>query len=471
MGLTAHQSENLDKSLSILEKEDRLLISGSAGVGKTYLVNELVKKLSLKIPSSKKIYCSAPTNKAVAVVKEKVDPRSNLEFTTVHSALKIKKQVDYKTGEVTFKPYYNEKYPPLKNVGLFIIDETSMLNTELLNYVEEHARKNKTIVVFIGDKKQLNPVGEEESPVFLGQPNHFKTREEAQDFYDLQDKTCTLLPTPGAKGFTVYVKYPEVELTEIIRQGEGNPIIDLSRNLDIIAERKDKRIEGDGYIFSNNQAQVVETLAAVNGTDELKYLAWTNKEVDHINNLVRTRIYGDNPAKIELGETIVFNEPYGEEYYTNQEVKVETLKVKERDFKYPSGKTKGVFDSTTTYNTFKLKYYSINESFSIESQENVENIIIVHEDSEKDFEKLLKNLKSMCLAKVIDWVDMFKFKEGFADTKYNHAITVHKSQGSSYKQAIVNIKNLGLNKNKTERQRLLYTAVTRASKLLILYKT
>lgn len=43
-------------------------------------------------------------------------------------------------------------------------------------------------------------------------------------------------------------------------------------------------------------------------------------------------------------------------------------------------------------------------------------------------------------------------------------------QGSTYKQAIVNIKNLGLNKNKTERERLLYTAVTRASNLLILYK-
>ena len=77
----------------------------------------------------------------------------------------------------------------------------------------------------------------------------------------------------------------------------------------------------------------------------------------------------------------------------------------------------------------------------------------------------------MCGAKVIDWKDYYDFKEGFADMKYNHAITVHKSQGSTYKQAIVNIKNIGLNKNKTERTRLLYTAVTRASKLLILYKT
>ena len=113
-----------------------------------------------KIPSMKKIYCSAPTNKAVAVVKEKVDDIPNLEFTTVHSALKIKRQVNYKTGEITFKPYYSEKYPPLKGVGLFIIDEASMLNSELLEYVEEHAKKNNCIVVFIvvSDLQRQKPI-------------------------------------------------------------------------------------------------------------------------------------------------------------------------------------------------------------------------------------------------------------------------------------------------------------------------
>lgn len=43
-------------------------------------------------------------------------------------------------------------------------------------------------------------------------------------------------------------------------------------------------------------------------------------------------------------------------------------------------------------------------------------------------------------------------------------------QGSTYKQVIVNIKNLSINQNFKEHKRLLYTAVTRASELLILYK-
>jgi len=432
MSLTVHQLEKLEESLKILEKSDRLLISGSAGVGKTYLVNELIGRLSAQ-SKNKKIFCSAPTNKAVAVLKGKVEERNNLEFTTVHSALKIKRQVNFKTGAITFKPNFSDKYPPLKGIGLFIIDESSMLSSELLKYVEEQAISNKCTVIFIGDQKQLNPVGEEVSPVFVK-------------------------------------NYPEVELTEIIRQGAGNPIIDLSRNLNIIADRCDNRVDNKGYLFSNDVSQVVETLAAVNGTDELKYLAWTNKEVDLINKLVRVRIYGANPKKVELGETLVFDEPYKEEYYTNQEIKVETVAVKEKQFFYPAGRARGVFDAVTTYSPIKLKYYSVNNKISEQSGLIVDNVIVIHEDSQAAYDKLLANLRSMCKARVIPWVDYYKFKEGFASLKYNHAITVHKSQGSTYSQTIVNIKNPGLNKNKTERTRLLYTAITRASKLLILYR-
>lgn len=152
MSLTKHQSDILAKSIDILTTSNRLLIKGSAGVGKTYLVNELIKELSNNrvINTYKQIYCSAPTNKAVAVLKGKVDQLSNLEFITVHSALKLKRQVDYKTGDVTFKPYYNLNYLPLQNAGLLVVDETSMLNSELLDYIEEAANAFSVKVVFIG---------------------------------------------------------------------------------------------------------------------------------------------------------------------------------------------------------------------------------------------------------------------------------------------------------------------------------
>lgn len=434
MGLTNHQEEKLNEGLDILIKGNRLLIKGSAGVGKTFMVNELVKKIPV---FGKEIYCSAPTNKAVKVLKDKVDELPKLQFITTHSSLKLKRVIDFKTGDISFKPSFDKKYPPLKNVGLFIVDESSMLNSELLDYIEEYATKYNVKVIFIGDEKQLNPVGEEVSPVFVSD-------------------------------------YPEIELTEIIRQGEGNPIIDLSRNLNIIGVGDSKfnmNFEGHklGYLYSNDKEQVIETLAAVNGTDDLKYLAWTNKEVDLMNFLVRRRIYG-SPKKIELGETLVFNAPYAETYFTNEEIKVNSLEVRTKEFKYVMNKMGSItpeLGKDPYFGNINLKYYSIN--YAKVDNEIVDKIIVIHEDSEKDYERLVKILKNKAKFHDIDWKDFYNFIEKFADLKYNHAITVHKSQGSTYKQAIVNVKNLNMNRNNFEKNKLQYTAITRASELLILY--
>lgn len=421
--LTPHQQEKLEESLDLLKVNDRLLIKGSAGVGKTFMVNELVKRL---MPSTRGIiYCAAPTNKAVSVVKSKVEANKRIVFITTHAALKMKRHIDSFTGNISFRPSYSENYPPLKGVGLFIIDEASMVDTNLLTYIEQFAERYNVKVIFIGDIKQLNPVGEENSPVF--------------------EKD-----------------YPEVELLEIIRQGEGNPIIDLSRNLKDIYRRKSKRVEDLGFIYSNDYERVIITLAEVNGTSDLKYLAWTNKEVDGINKAVRTFIYGDNPRKIEEGELLIFNEPYRKSFFTNEELLVENFKIEELSFQYPSPPDKVITDKFERRNII-LKCYTI-------SPKNKEKVLVIHEDSEEDYKKVLKHIKKGIGTFLITWKHYFEFKEKFADLKYGHAITVHKSQGSTYKQVIVNIQNINRNRSKVERQRMLYTAVTRAAELLVLYK-
>ena len=150
MVLTNHQQLKLDESLIILNSSKRLRIQGSAGVGKTYMVDTLISILSKNMKSYEQIFCSAPTNKAVSVLKGKVSDYANLQFITTHAALKLKRNIDFKTGNISFVPSFSEKYPPLKNVKLFIIDEASMISEELLNYVEEHAKKNNCTVIFSG---------------------------------------------------------------------------------------------------------------------------------------------------------------------------------------------------------------------------------------------------------------------------------------------------------------------------------
>lgn len=440
--LTTHQQEKGDETLKQLSLNRFVVLEGSAGVGKTFLANFIISEFS-KIRRGL-IYCSAPTNKAVAVLRGKVKQLSDLEFITTHSALRMRKKVDRKTGKVSFQSYANNKYPILAGVKLLVIDEASMLNTIMLDSIEKHAALQHVKVLFIGDNKQLNPVGEDNSPVF------------ERD-------------------------YPTVTLTEIIRQGEGSPIIELSRNIPSIwqprrepigwngsGDVRDNRNDVGGYIYSKDFSRIVDTLAWVNGTDDLKYLAWTNKDVDNVNNIVRNKIYG-RPDRVQQGETLIFDTPYlniaGEVvYYTNEEVKAEEVFVKTQSYYYPI--KSNVVTGERKENKIVLTTYCVNPD---EYAGLKDGVLVLHESSDVGFQKIVKEMTEKCYARDLEWKDYFEFIEQFAKIKYNHAITVHKSQGSTYNKVIINVKNLSFNKKTEERQRLFYTGITRASELLILY--
>ena len=204
-------------------------------------------------------------------------------------------------------------------------------------------------------------------------------------------------------------------MTEIIRQGAGNPIIDLSRDLDMIWFKQPKLIEDKGYIFNDDKLQIIDNLAEVNGTDDLKYLSWANYDVDTMNKLVRERIYG-KPKRIELGESIIFKEPFSD-YWTNQEVKVNQLDIIEaRQFNVPNESTKYADGDWLGPSTETFKVYIING-----------NIPIIHEDDDMKFLSIKKEILSNCNSYGWDWRGYYFFLEQFANITYNHAITVHKS--------------------------------------------
>lgn len=423
MSLTLHQDEKLNQAIEILsETRKPLLIKGSAGVGKTFLADSLVQKMIPKLAKWKTILCGTPTHKALAVLRDKVTPHDNISFSTIHSAMKLKRNINKTDGSFTFKPYFNEAYPPLKGVSMFLIDEASMINEELLAYIEQFATRFNVKLIFLGDEKQINPVKELNSPVF-------------------------------------HRNYATIELTEIVRQGEGNPIITLSRQPGLVVTGNDNLIDDKGFVFTHDRNRIVNALAEVNGTDEIKYLAWTNAEVNQMNQSVRERIYGE-PKKIELDEILVFDAPYGEEYYTNYELFVEDYK----HFIFSRNIFVGRILGEDKYVQANFKCYLINPDSEYP-------VRVIHEESEQHFADLCKIMKSNAARRFLKWIDYFSFVEDFAQLKYNHAITVHKSQGSTYKKTIVNVKNINYNKNKIEKKRLFYTAVTRASDLLILYNT
>lgn len=431
MAFTIGQQAAFDKIIELLKAGcKRIVLGGLAGTGKTYLVAELVKYLRENrgiIPNRRngRIYVTAPTNKALAVLMNKI--KSDVEFKTIHSALKLTRRIDSKTGQESYVRSKGGRvnYEDFDSAMCGFIDESSMLGRDFIGhtssqgYIEGWLESYDFPIIFIGDPNQLNPVGEEDSPAFN-------------------------------KG------YETVMLTEIVRQGAGNPIIDLSRDMDMLYFKVPRVIEGRGYLYSDDRNAIINDLAEVNGTDELKYLAYTNNEVDALNTFVRQRRYG-TPAKIEDKETIVFNSPYGT-YYTNKEVKVEQAAIITDYIQIPKYATK--FDRTNCpvneVDRIKMKYYRINDSFNV-----------IHEHSEQIFKTISLTLKQNCKKYGWDWRGFYFFTEQFADIKYNHAITVHKSQGSTYKDTIINIGDLSKCFKVPEKKRLLYTAITRASNLIV----
>jgi exodeoxyribonuclease-5 len=413
--LTDHQVDKLEDIVNRLAKgKKRIVLMGSAGVGKTTLVNFLMSSYSGHL-GSQLIYVSAPTHKALSVLKTKINMEEDQDpiiFCTIHKGLKLKMITNNRTGVKTWVQKYPRNSPPFHKCGLLIVDEASMLNQKMLDWLEDY----QFPIIFIGDNKQINPVKEVNSPVF---EQHWYT----------------------------------VELTEIVRQAEGNPIIDLSRNLPLI-QGKIEDTHGEvedrsGYLFSSDRNKIIYKLAQINGTDELKYIAWTNKEVDSINYSVRATIYGDNPAMIEVGEVLVLNAQYVIDreniLYNNYELEVETLEVITETFHCEN-------------KSFEYKVYLINEE-----------IYAIHEEYIQEHKQNVRAVKAMAINKHIGWKEYFAFSEQFLDFKYNHAITVHKSQGSTYKDVIINIGDIMLNRKVDERTRLLYTGVTRASNLVVLY--
>ena len=377
ISLTKDQQDSINFMMD--KKNPISLLLGSAGVGKTVTVSEFANQY-------RNVICAAPTHKAVQVLATK----TNAECCTIHSLLKLKKS--YEDGRVVYKEDPNNPVESLSVPSLLIIDEASMINSYILGLIE----RLNTRVVFVGDEKQLNPVGEENSPVF-------------------------------------HQGYPQFELTEILRH--DNDIISLSRNLQWLDQRK----SGTNFKWIDSSKLDLSELVESNGTDSAKFTTWTNKVVSQVNNSVRKAIYGE-PNQIMQGETILMNEPFGMEYRNNEEVYVNTL-------------VEDVFVSSieeVEHKEVKVLY--------------VNGVMPVVADSDKfKYEANLKKLRGLAKAKQISWAKYYNYMESFGKYQFNHALTVHRSQGSTFGNTFVNVSDIKRNWNKVEQRRMLYTAVTRSS--------
>jgi exodeoxyribonuclease-5 len=194
-----------------------------------------------------------------------------------------------------------------------------------------------------------------------------------------------------------------------------------------------------------------------------------------MNGVIRKVIYGDESleSKILVGEKLIANTPIIEGeiiiFNTNDEFTVDKFEIKSKNHRF-------IISDDPDANPFSidLQYYSTSVSYLNEDDEvERKTINILHEDSENEFNKLANLLKLRAIRKSgkdKSWIQYYNFLRRFADVNYAYAITCHKSQGSTYNTTFVLEDDIDMNLDIVERNRIKYTAYTRASKKVYILK-
>ena len=270
-------------------------IEGFAGTGKTTTILEIIEAVS-KLFLNFKIAVTAPTNKAVRVLKDNFPyENNNLSFITIHKLLGLKPVIDDKGNQNFMADLFGENIR-IQDFHLLIIDEVSMLDDKL--FIELY--KNRDIkIIFMGDPCQIPPINKIDSI-----PLQSLLRDEHMI-------NCN-------------------RLTQIMRQADGNPIIEasflirnnISKNINFKNQFKTDITEtGIGMkvldlTVKENQYELVADLRRIFVSDEFKadanhakVIAWRNEVVDRFNTKIREMIYGKEIGKICIGEKLIADSP------------------------------------------------------------------------------------------------------------------------------------------------------------------
>ena len=440
------------------------VLKGWAGTGKTYCVSVLVRYVLEVIHPTHNWYrigVTGPTNKSVRVIKKTSGLRNpRVTFQTIHKLLGLTERIT-KDGLQEFVNQ-GDFQPKIKTVKLLIIDEVSMLNDDLFQAVIKYRDKIK--IICMGDPAQIPPVG---------RPDCIPFREELAEGYRIKT----------------------LNLKQIMRQKEDNAIIessvairsDLGRSQNPVEPVTKLNSKGEGIEFLNlNNSEIRKGFSErlreyfvtedfKNDSEYAKIIAWRNKTVATMNDVIRRVIYGDEAlgSKILVGEKLIANSPIiqGETVVlnTNEEFTVESFTVKRDDLRYQISDHPDADPLSIS-----LNYYDTVVSYIDDEDDKIKvNIEILHEDSEDEFKKLANIFKLRAIEKKgkdKSWIIYYNFLRKYADVNYGYCITAHKSQGSTYNTTFVLEDDIDMNWDIVERNRIKYTAYTRSSRKLYVLK-
>jgi exodeoxyribonuclease-5 len=444
-------------------KKELVTIIGYAGTGKTYLISKIVSAVQGKVAMT------APTNKAVKVLADNRDENMRaVTYATIHKLLALKMKWVYPKGDQKFKPYQKlvsvwGKDPSVNEYDILIIDEVSMLDDELFNMLLE-VKEDKLKVIFLGDAAQIPPVGKVDSIPLMreGQEEH---------------------------NISVFV------LDKIMRQKEGSGILKTAgsirdnrfKTVDTISSRSTthdvlfvKRYsQEDNEKFMDNLVNLFTSKDFDENPNFCKLIAWRNVTVDKFNQVIRRHIYKTSELKYLMpGEKLIADTPIIRNgnivFNTSDEFAVVSYQLESFGYVRPDTNEEkeerdqlqmegmNTVDIDKKKRVFQIPYYRTMVNYL---GMEIEIDVLAPEG----VEPLKWAISEVFRRKMFKEYEMLS--ERFAKVKYNYAITAHKSQGSTYNNVFIIEDDIDKNPTYIERNRIKYTAVSRAShNLFILSK-
>jgi len=438
LALNTGQAIAVNKALDAFEAQaPGYTIIGEGGTGKTFSVMEIARLCADEdIP----VLFTAPTNKAVKQLEKAARKYGiNLDkcgFRTAHSALGLSLlPTDERKRAVQVRDSVLPEY------RVMVCDEGSMLNEVFLfDYLLPECQKFGVFLLIMGDNMQLPPVKEKESLAFGVFPVSELTQVERQKNN----------PDGTPNGI--------LEVTHPLREAIKN---NITFDFNFIPKHNVTLLKPVDFLTT-----VVDQFDLTTELEDVRVLAWRNRRVDDINNAIRAKIYGKDAARFEIGERLVTGGPVKISEFESLSTDEESL---------VGGVKEGFIVDEETGEKWKTWLVTLHPVYADAKQVFAH---VLHDDEFERFRQRCRYLEDKAeQAKKTGgnvgwhWKNFHKFKDLFADLKYCYCITVHRSQGSTYKRAMVDVKDILDNPTRSERQRLLYVAFSRAQDELLINKT
>lgn len=402
-----------------INKFQTFTLNGYAGTGKTSIINLVEQYLLL---AGKSVLFCSPSNKANIILKKKTifSP-----VITIHRLLNLKPFIPLEDFSLDNLEFIVDEEAKKSSIiyDYVIVDESSMINDDLYDYLLEAIGSTK--VIFMGDSAQIRPVK--------------------------QDSKSKCLTASGLSyQLTMVERTNSKSILKILTQIRSGKKI-------ILEDNKDYTITNNPKVFRNYGVKYFKQLSE--DENVCRVLCGTNARVKLFNEYYHKKLFPDSTVEYNVGEPLTsYQGKY--EFFTNGMdaiiKEIEQIALVINDIEYKAYKV-------LLTNSGTITIISKDNDFS---------------DIPSYIEKLISENET--LAEYYDFINNHYFPDSIKNSSkkviikkgydFGYAITVHKSQGSTYTNAMIDLVSFRVFKeNKDFYREMLYVAFSRCSNSFIGY--